>query len=129
MEGTITVVGDAPAPDASAAVESPTPAESAVPVESAAPVQSPATPSVEPAAVSIIDLTFEPATIEVDAGSAVEWTNEDPFAHTVTAREGDFDSGTMDGGETFSQTFSEPGTYDYFCAIHPSMAGTVTVTP
>jgi plastocyanin len=55
--------------------------------------------------------------------------NEDLFAHTVTARDGAFDSGTMDGGDTFSQTFEAPGSYDYFCAIHLSMTGTVTVTP
>ena len=79
--------------------------------------------------VSVVDVAFEPADIEVPVGTTVDWTNEDPFAHTVTARDGAFDSGTMDGGGTFSQTFYEPGTFEYFCAIHPSMTGTVTVTP
>jgi plastocyanin len=133
MEGTITVVGDAPAPDASTAVESAAPVESAVAVESptaaesAAAVQSTATPTSEPAAVSIIDLTFDPATIEVDAGATVTWTNDDSVPHTVTARDADFNSGVMMSADSFSQTFSEPGTYDYFCAIHPSMTGTVVV--
>jgi plastocyanin len=117
MEGTVTVVGDAPAPVASGAVES------ASPVASPAPAGSPA-----PAAVSIVELTFEPATIEVDAGATVTWTNDDDgIPHTVTARDGDFDSGVLQTGDSFSQTFSEPGTYDYFCAIHPSMTGTVVV--
>ena len=79
--------------------------------------------------VSVVDVAFAPADIEVPVGTTVDWTNGDPFAHTVTARDGAFDSGTLDGGQTYSQTFGEPGTYDYFCAIHPSMAGTVTVTP
>jgi plastocyanin len=79
--------------------------------------------------VSVVDVTFQPADIEVPVGSTVDWTNEDPFAHTVTARDGVFDSGTMDAGGIFSQTFSEPGTFEYFCVIHPSMTGTVTVTP
>jgi plastocyanin len=118
MEGTITVVGDAPVPSASGAVESPSSVESSVPAESAA-----------PAAVSIVDLTFEPATIEVDAGSTVTWANDDSIGHTVTARDGAFDSGDLIAGGTFSQAFSEPGTFEYFCAIHPSMTGTVTVTP
>jgi plastocyanin len=107
MQGTITVAGDAPAPTEQAVVGSPSP--------------------VEPAAVSIVDLTFEPATIEVDTGAAVTWTNDDGLPHTVTAREGDFDSGVLESGDSFSQTFSEPGSHDYFCAIHPSMTGTVVV--
>jgi plastocyanin len=96
----------------------PSPAESLVPAESAA-----------PAAVSIIDLAFEPAALEVGAGATVTWTNDDSIPHTVTAREGDFNSGVLQSGGSFSQTFSEPGTFEYFCAIHPSMTGTVTVTP
>ena len=79
--------------------------------------------------VSVVDVAFAPADIEVPVGTTVDWTNQDPFAHTVTARDGAFDSGTLDGGEAFSQTFGEPGTFGYFCAIHPSMTGTVTVTP
>ena len=79
--------------------------------------------------VSVVDVAFKPADIEVPAGSTVDWTNEDPFAHTVTARDGAFDSGNLDAGGTFSQTFPEPGTFEYFCAVHPSMTGTVTVTP
>lgn len=144
MEGTITVVGDAPAPSEGAVAESPGPvespavAESPAPIESALPAETPAPEesslTAEPtvaatAAVSIVDLTFEPGTIEVDAGATVTWSNDDSIPHTVTAREDDFNSGVLMGGDSFSQTFSEPGSYDYFCAIHPSMTGTVTVTP
>jgi plastocyanin len=125
MEGTITVVGDAPASSA-AASESQGPAASAAPVEPASPVAS-ADPVASPAAVSIIDLAFEPATIEVDAGTTVTWVNDDSLPHTVTARDDDFNSGVMLSGDVFEQTFETPGTFDYFCAIHPSMTGTVVV--
>ena len=130
MEGTITVVGDAPAPTEGAAVGSPSPVESTVPGESpgtggVTPVDRVTTPP--PAAASIVDLTFEPATIEVDAGATVTWINDDGVPHTVTAREDEFGSGVLMRGDSFSQAFSEPGTFDYFCAIHPSMTGTVVV--
>jgi plastocyanin len=60
------------------------------------------------------------------------WTNNDGFAHTVTAGTRDnpadlFDSGNVEAGETFEFTFDEPGTYEYFCSLHPGMDGTVTV--
>ena len=102
MEGTITVVGDAPAPSEGAVVESPGPvespavAESPAPIESALPGETPAPeesaltaePTVAaPAAVSIVDLTFEPGSIEVDAGATVTWSNDDSIPHTVTARD------------------------------------------
>jgi plastocyanin len=76
-----------------------------------------------------VNLTFDPADIEVAAGTSVTWTNEDGFDHTVTANEGAFNSGVMAGGDTFSQVFDTPGVFDYFCAIHPTMTGSVTVTP
>ena len=120
MEGTITVVGDAPAATDGAVVGSPSPVEPA----SSAPADATAT---EPAAVSIVDLTFQPATIEVDAGATVTWTNDDSVPHTVTALADDFNSGVLMSGDSFSQTFTTPGSYDYFCAIHPSMTGTVVV--
>lgn len=79
--------------------------------------------------VAVIDVSFEPANIEVPVGTTVEWTNDDPFDHTVTAQDGAFDSGTLSAGGTFSHRFDSPGEYEYLCAIHPSMTGTVTVTP
>ncbi len=55
------------------------------------------------------------------------------FPHTVTADDGSFDSGTLNGGQSFSYTFEQPGEYPYYCALHGApggvgMAGTVTVT-
>jgi plastocyanin len=78
--------------------------------------------------VSIEDFSFEPQTIEVDAGTQVAWTNDDDFAHTVTARDDSFSSGDIEGGAGFGYRFEDPGEYEYFCSIHNSMTGTVVVT-
>ena len=78
--------------------------------------------------VSIVDLTFQQASIEVASGSTVTWSNDDGFPHTVTSTTGEFDSGPIEGGAVFSEVMDGPGTYDYFCAIHPSMTGTIVVT-
>ncbi|MGH9039033.1 MAG: cupredoxin domain-containing protein [Acidimicrobiia bacterium] len=85
---------------------------------------------------------FEPAQVTVPAGETVVWTNNDSAGHTVTADNGSFDShpacggiggACMTRGETFSHTFSTPGTVAYYCKLHGNpggkgMAGTVTVT-
>ncbi len=78
--------------------------------------------------VSIAAFRFQPADVEVAVGTTVRWANdEDAVAHTTT---GDgWDSGTLEPGESFEFTFSEAGTFDYVCTIHPSMQGTVTVAP
>ncbi|MGH2557414.1 MAG: cupredoxin domain-containing protein [Thermomicrobiales bacterium] len=80
------------------------------------------------ASVSIVDFAFEPGTITVEVGTTVTWTNNGAAPHTVTADDGSFDSGTIDSGGAYSQTFDTPGTYSYFCAIHPSMVASVVVT-
>ena len=79
---------------------------------------------------------FNPAALTVKAGTTVTWVNEDSYIHTVTSgtspsdRSGLFDSGNLNGGDTFSFTFSEAGTYDYFCVPHYSlgMIGKIIVT-
>lgn len=118
MVGTITVTGADAAPVEESPAVGPT-------------VEDPSQPVAEPAAageVAITDLLFQPDAIEVTAGSSVTWRNDDPFDHTVTATEGDFNSGIMGEGQEFSQAFDTPGTFEYFCAIHPSMTGTVVVS-
>ena len=79
-------------------------------------------------AVQIVDFNYKPANLKVKAGTKVVFTNEDTFAHTVTAKDKSYDSGNMDEGATFEHTYAEPGTYDYICAIHNSMTGKVTVS-
>ena len=66
--------------------------------------------------------------ITVAAGTEVTITNEDGATHTWTSRDGLWDSGNLGGGDTFSFTFAEAGTFDFFCAIHGSMTGSITVT-
>ncbi len=73
---------------------------------------------------------YSPATITVVVGvnNTIVWTNKDAIFHTVTAVDGSFNSGTIFSGQTWSHTFTRPGTYSYyFCQYHPWMKGTVIV--
>lgn len=80
-------------------------------------------------AVSIVDFAFNPGTLSVPAGTQVTWTNTSDTAHTVTADDGSFDSGTVSPNATFSHTFASAGTFTYHCSIHTSMTATITVSP
>jgi plastocyanin len=77
--------------------------------------------------VSIVNMAFNPLNITVRAGTKVTWTNNDIMAHTVTADDGSFSSGNIPSGSVYSFTFSVAGTFNYHCAIHPSMIAAVTV--
>jgi plastocyanin len=83
--------------------------------------------------VTMVDIQFKPASVTVPKGGKVTWTNDDTVGHDVTKTGGpgpDFksgDSGGMNQGDTFSHTFSAPGTVDYVCTVHPKMEATVTV--
>lgn len=72
-------------------------------------------------------LAFEEPTITVAAGTTVVWTNLDGDWHDVTAQDQSFESALLRKNDIFSLRFDEPGTYEYFCTIHPSMVGTVIV--
>ena len=82
--------------------------------------------------VRMEDNFFEPANITVEPGTTVTWVQSGDNPHTTTSYDGMWDSGMIEGGTdgTFSFTFEEPGTYDYFCIPHESMGmiGSVTVT-
>lgn len=92
--------------------------------------------------VSLKLIAFKPENITVAAGTALTWKNEDGTDHTVTSGtvsqqggtatggpDGMFESGTLKAGGDFSFTFKTPGTYAYFCRLHPAtMRGQVTVT-
>ena len=77
--------------------------------------------------VQIEQFQFTPATLTVPVGTTVTWTNKDGTLHTVTSTTKVFGSDGLDQGGTFSYTFTTPGTYPYFCKLHPRMTGTVTV--
>jgi plastocyanin len=110
--------------------------------ESAAPVEEssgPETVSVEiPKGTSspgceTSNACFSPASLTINAGDTVEWTNTDTAAHTVTSGSpangpsGVFDSSLIMGGASFENTFDEAGSYDYFCMVHPWMVGNIQV--
>jgi plastocyanin len=72
---------------------------------------------------------YSPASFTVKAGTTVTWVNKDGIDHTVTSKASSlFDSGNMPTGGTFRYTFSQPGTYTYYCTLHPWMTGIVVVT-
>lgn len=81
------------------------------------------------AEVTIADFAFSPATLTIAVGDTVTWTNTDAVAHTATSTSGAFDSDLLDQGESFSFTFTAPGTYDYRCTPHPQMTGRIVVEP
>jgi len=76
---------------------------------------------------------FSPASLTINAGDTVEWTNTDTAAHTVTSGSpangpsGVFDSSLIMGGASFENTFDAVGSYDYFCMVHPWMVGNIQV--
>lgn len=81
-------------------------------------------------AVNISGFAFVPSSITVKVGDKVTWTNKDNTAHTVTSDNGGFtSSGTLAQNQTYSVTFGMAGTFPYHCSIHPTMTGTVTVSP
>jgi len=77
--------------------------------------------------VKIDNFSFGPATIMVAAGTTVTWVNHDDIPHTVVSIDSVFKSKVLDTDEKFSFTFTKPGTYPYFCSIHPKMTATVVV--
>jgi plastocyanin len=78
--------------------------------------------------VKIDNFSFMPAIITVTAGTTIRWTNRDDIPHTVVSDDRTtFKSKPLDTDEQFSYTFTKPGTYDYFCSIHPKMTGKVVV--
>ena len=98
------------------------PATSSTKTRSAATVRA-----ASSAGVTIKNFTFVPGTSTVHVGDTITWTNQDIAPHTATAKDGSFDTGTINKGKTGSHTFSKAGTFPYICSIHPNMKGTVTV--
>jgi plastocyanin len=83
----------------------------------------------EDAAVTIDNFTFTPATLTVKTGTRVTWKNEDDIPHTVVSDTSPplFRSKALDTDDSYSTVFDKPGTYRYFCGLHPHMTGTIVV--
>lgn len=81
----------------------------------------------ESAEIAIQNFQFAPAALEVHAGETITWVNHDEEIHSIVSSQGLFTSPGLDGEQRFSFRFEKPGTYEYRCALHPQMKGTVVV--
>jgi plastocyanin len=79
------------------------------------------------AAVQIDNFHYTPPMLVVAPGTTVTWKNDDDSPHSVREKDGKFKSAALDTDDTFSQTFTTPGEYEYFCSIHPYMTGKIVV--
>ena len=77
--------------------------------------------------IDISGMAFSPSTLTISVGDTITWTNQDSAPHSATGDNGEFDSGTLSNGQTFSFTFTTTGTYTYHCAIHNGMTATIIV--
>jgi plastocyanin len=77
--------------------------------------------------VKIDNFSFTPADVTVPVGSSVKWVNHDDIPHNVVSNDKIFKSKALDTDEAFTFTFDKPGTYTYFCSIHPKMTGKIVV--
>jgi len=107
----------------------------AVPAGGIVPGQLPTRPAegttgdaaIETKTAKILDGSFEPLDLEVKVGTTVKWTNEGQKPHTVTSDKGDWGSGELANGQTFTATFTKAGTFEYHCKLHPDMKAKITV--
>ena len=81
------------------------------------------------AGVRMIDNDFDPNPLTVEAGATVRWTNAGQAPHTVTAEDGEFDSGIVDPGGDLHAALRSVGTFAYLCTLHPGMIGSIEVVP
>lgn len=90
---------------------------------------TPAASSGGAVAITIKNIQFDPKTVTVKVGQTITWTNDDGFAHNVTAQKGaTFKSDNLNHGATFEFKADKPGTIQYVCTIHAGQSGTITVT-
>ena len=80
-----------------------------------------------PKSIVIDNFTFSPAEFKVPVGTTVTWVNHDDIPHTVVETDRKFRSKALDTDDSFSYTFTTPGTYDYFCSLHSKMVGKIVV--
>jgi len=88
---------------------------------------APSGDAVRSAEVEIEDFAYHPDPVTVEEGGKVIWKNRDSAPHTATAVDGSFDTGTIEEGKLKSESFKQPGAFEYICSIHPQMHGTVEV--
>jgi plastocyanin len=79
------------------------------------------------AQIKIDNFTFGPTSLTVSSGTTVTWINNDDVPHTVVSDDKVFKSKALDTDDKFSYTFTKPGTYNYFCSVHPKMTAKIVV--
>jgi len=89
------------------------------------PLQSP--DQAPSAMVKIDNFSFGPGNLTISTGTTVTWTNNDDVPHTVVSDDKVFKSKALDTDDKFSYTFTKPGTYNYFCSVHPKMTAKIEV--
>lgn len=123
-----TVASSTPRPQSSPSQQATTqPAPRPTPKPTAAPTTAPPAAGATPLAIR--DFEFTPRALTVVAGTTVRATNFDGATHDWTSRTGVWGSGDLRTNQAFSYRFNVVGSFDYLCTIHPSMTGSVTVTP
>lgn len=100
----------------------------AAPAAPATPPATPGTPATGAVNVVMQNNLFSPEEIKVKVGQKIHWTNNDPYPHNVTAKNGAFKSGNLDGGKTFDFTAKKVGRIPYVCTIHSGQKGAIVVT-
>jgi plastocyanin len=88
----------------------------------------PVSAQAETIQITMENLVIAPAEVSAKVGDTIEWINKDIFAHTATARNGDWDV-TMPPKKTVMLVLKKAGTTDYYCRFHPNMKATLTVAP
>jgi Icc protein len=78
--------------------------------------------------VVIDNFSFAPSVVTVPVGATISWVNHDDVPHVVLSTEKKFKSPVLDTDEKFSHSFDAPGTYEYFCSLHPRMTGRIVVS-
>ncbi len=79
--------------------------------------------------IRIDNFSFVPQTVTVKAGTIVTWVNRDDVPHTVMGTAKEFSSQVLDTGDKYTHTFTTPGSFEYYCSVHPHMKGKVIVEP
>ena len=80
-----------------------------------------------PMEVRVDNFSFAPETLTVPVNSTVTWVNKDDVPHVIASTDGVFKSKALDTDDKYSYTFSKPGTYAYYCTVHPKMVGKIEV--
>lgn len=77
--------------------------------------------------VRIDNFSFGPTTLSIPVGATITWTNHDDVPHVIASDDKLFKSNALDTDDRFSFTFTKPGTYNYYCAMHPKMTAKIVV--